>query len=66
VSAAAAAVVDKLEGKSLQEWAAAGEAGEPRLFLVDYWPVHDLLDILQEKSKDSDRVMHAGRCVLFR
>jgi hypothetical protein len=56
----------QLEGKSLQEWAAAGEAGEPRLFLVDYWPVYEFLDTLEKVNAGSNRVMHAGRCVLFR
>jgi hypothetical protein len=55
-----------LEDKSLEEWAAAGATGEPRLFLVDYWAVYDLLDELQSANAGSNRVMHAGRCVLFR
>jgi hypothetical protein len=64
---AAAAAAGKLEGKSMQEWAAAGDAGqEPRLFVVDYWAVYDLLDELERVNAGSDRVMHAGRCVMFR
>jgi hypothetical protein len=50
----------------LQEWAAAGEAGEPRLFLVDYWPVYNYLEELEKANANAGRVMHAGRCVLFR
>jgi len=67
-------IAEKLEGKSLAEWAAAGDsssdpntdADEPRLFLVDYWAVHGFLDVIEEANRGSDRVMHAGRCVLFR
>lgn len=61
---AAAASSGVLEGKSLQELAAAAEA--PRLFIVDYWAVYDLLDQLETANAGSNRVMHAGRCVLFR
>jgi hypothetical protein len=56
----------KLEKKSLEYWAAAERSAAPRLFLVDYWAVYDLLDILEKVNLGSNRVMHAGRCVLFR
>lgn len=59
-------LLDKLEGRSLEQWAAAGETGEPRLFLVDYWAVSEYFDELQKGNAGSNRVMHAGRCVLFR
>ncbi|WIA15496.1 hypothetical protein OEZ85_002133 [Tetradesmus obliquus] len=57
-----------LGGKSLEEWAAAGEeaGAQPRLFIVDYWAVFGLLDTLEAANAGSNRVMHAGRCVLFR
>jgi hypothetical protein len=66
-AAAAAAAAGKLEGKSMLEWAAAGDTGEePRLFVVDYWAIYGLLDTLESVNAGSDRVMHAGRCVMFR
>ena len=52
-----------LEGQSLEQLAAADE---PRLFLVNYWAVSSFFDELQKANAGSDRVMHAGRCVLFR
>ncbi|WIA35699.1 hypothetical protein OEZ86_004104 [Tetradesmus obliquus] len=57
-----------LGGKSLEGWAAAGEeaGAQPRLFIVDYWAVYGLLDTLEAANAGSNRVMHAGRCVLFR
>jgi hypothetical protein len=34
--------------------------------VVDYWAIYGLLDTMDSVNADSDRVMHAGRCVMFR
>ena len=54
---------DELGGatmKSLVEAAAAG--AKPRLYLVDYW---DLTVFFTTEWKDSDKVLHAGRALLY-
>jgi hypothetical protein len=56
----------ELEGKSMADWAAAGESGEPRLFIVDYWAVYGLLDTIAVAMQGRKSAMHAGRCILFR
>lgn len=55
-----------LEGQTLKHWAAAAATKEPRLFLVDYWDLYGVLDELGEVNAGSNRVQHAGRCILFR
>jgi len=66
IKGAAGTVTGLLEGQSLDQVAASGDTGEPRLFLVDYWVVSAFFDELQKVNVGSNRVMHAGRCVLFR
>jgi hypothetical protein len=36
------------------------------MFVVDYWAIYGLLDTLESVNAGCDRVMHAGRCVMFR